>query len=168
MLARCAARTATVRNLFVLILLAGMLSARPAHALAVCTVSASSTAFGSYSMTNLAPLDASGNVQVSCSLEGLISLLISYDIALSTGASGSYAARTMNNGANVLQYNLYTTSGHAVVWGDGTAGSSIVSDSYLLGLSTTVRNYTVHGRMPASQNTPAGAYLDTITVTVTY
>lgn len=139
-----------------------------AHALAACTVTASGVAFGGYTFTNPVPTDATGNVQVSCSLLGLISLDVSYTILLSPGGSGSYAPRQMSSGANQLQYNLYTGAGHSVVWGDGTAGTSIVSDGYFLGLFTTVRNYTVYGRLPAGQNTPAGAYTDAITVTVNY
>lgn len=138
------------------------------HAIASCSVSASGVAFGGYSVNNPAPTDATGNVEVTCSLIGVISLLVNYDIALSAGASGSYDARTLGGGANTLTYNLYTTAGHATVWGNGTAGTGIVSDGYLLALFTTVRNYPVHGRLPAGQNKPAGAYLDTITVTVTY
>lgn len=139
-----------------------------AHAIADCTVSATGVAFGSYTFNNPTPTDAAGNVQVSCSLIGLLSLIVSYDILLSTGGSGSYAPRKMVNGANELQYNLYTNAGRSVVWGNGTAGTSIVSDGYLLGIGTTVRNYPVYGRLPASQNTLAGAYVDTITVTVNY
>jgi spore coat protein U-like protein len=43
-----------------------------------------------------------------------------------------------------------------------------VSDSYLLGLGTTVRHYALYGRVPALQNAPAGSYLDSITITVDY
>ncbi|MFN3397663.1 MAG: spore coat U domain-containing protein [Sulfurimicrobium sp.] len=139
-----------------------------AHAIASCTVSATGVAFGNYSFSNPAATDAAGNVQVSCSLLGLISLLVSYDILLSPGGSGSYTPRKMTSGANELQYNLYTNAGRSVVWGDGTGGTSIVSDGYLLGIGTTVRNYLVYGRLPAGQNAPAGAYGDTITVTVNY
>ncbi|PIQ13010.1 MAG: SCPU domain-containing protein [Hydrogenophilales bacterium CG_4_9_14_3_um_filter_59_35] len=139
-----------------------------AHAIADCTVSATGVAFGSYSFTNPAPTDAASNVVVSCSLLGLFSLLVTYDILLSPGGSGSYAPRKMTSGANQLQYNLYTNAGRSIVWGDGTAGTSIVSDGYPLGTGTTVRNYPVYGRLPAGQNTPAGAYTDIITVTVNY
>lgn len=139
-----------------------------AHSLATCTVTASGVAFGSYTFTNPAPTDATGNIRVSCTLGGLISLNVNYDILLSTGGGGSYAPRKMTSGANQLQYNLYTDAGRSFVWGNGTAGTSIVSDGYLLGIGTTVRDYPVYGRLPAGQNTPAGAYADTVTVTVNY
>jgi spore coat protein U-like protein len=33
----------------------------------------------------------------------------------------------MKSGANVLNYNLYTTAAHTTVWGDGTAGTGTFS-----------------------------------------
>lgn len=132
-----------------------------------CTAAASSTSFGSYNTLSLVPLDSSGNVQVTCN--GLIGLFVSYTISLSTGLSANYAARYMSNGANQLTYNLYTNAAHVTIWGDGTGGSSQVSDGYLIQLLFPVqRNYPVYGRIPASQNLPAGTYTDTIVVTVNY
>jgi spore coat protein U-like protein len=112
--------------------------------------------------------DATGNIQVSCSLIGLISLLVSYDILLSPGGSGSYTPREMTSGTNHLQYNLYTNTARTTVWGDGNSGTATVSDGYLLGIGTTMRNYSIYGALPSSQNMPAGTYADTITVTVNY
>jgi len=139
-----------------------------AQAIAECSVAASSTVFGGYSFSNTAPTNVAGNVQVSCSLIGLLSLLVSYDISLSTGASSSYAPRKMANGANWLKYNLYKDASRSAIWGNSTSGTSIVSDGYLVGLLTTVRNYAVYGQIPAGQNVPAGVYSDTIVVTVNY
>ena len=139
-----------------------------AQAVANCSVTASGVVFGNYIYSNPTATDATGNVAVSCSILGLLSLLVSYDIRLSTGASNSFATRKMASGANLLNYNLYTTAGLSSVWGDGTSGSSIISDGYLLGLLTTARNYPIYGRIPAGQNVPAGVYSDTIIVTVTY
>lgn len=139
-----------------------------AHAIADCTVSANSTNFGTYSPFSPAPLDGTGNVQVSCSLVGVISVLVNYDILLSPGSSGTFANRLMSGGSYSLSYNLYTTAGHSSIWGDGSGGTASVSDGYLLGLLTTVRNYPVHGRMIAGQNVEPGIYSDTIVVTVNY
>jgi spore coat protein U-like protein len=139
-----------------------------AHAAGSCSVSASGVSFGSYTYTNPSPTDTTGNIEVSCSLIGLISLFISYDIVFSTGSSGSYSPRTLTFGANDLTYNLYTDPARTSLWGDGGASTNTVSDGYLLGLLTVVRDYTVYGRLPAAQNKPAGSYTDTIIVTVTY
>lgn len=151
-----------------LLLCAALGPAKEALALPDCTVSASSVSFGTYDVFSSTDLDAAGNVRVSCSLLGLTSLLVNYDILLSTGTAGSYAPRKMYNGTYVLAYNLYTTSGRTTVWGDGTGGTSFINDGYLLGLFTVNRDYPVYGRLPAGQDVPAGFYSDTITVTVNY
>lgn len=139
-----------------------------AAALATCSVSATSVAFGSYNPFTSTPDDSTGDIAVSCSVGGLLSLLVSYTIKLSTGGSGSYAPRRMSSGANTVGYNLYTSSGRTTVWGNGNSGTGTVGDSYLLGLGTSVRHYTVHARMPALQNARVGAYTDSVTVTVEY
>lgn len=138
----------------------------PGAAALTCTVSATSTSFGAYSPFDLVPLDAAGNVRVTCG--NLVNILVGYTIFLSSGASGTVGARHMVNGAYQLAYNLYANASRSVVWGDGSAGSVGVSESYLLLLLSDSRNYPVYGRIPAGQNVPAGAYADSITVTVDY
>lgn len=152
----------------VLLLIQLSLLSLQAHAVGNCSVSANSVAFGSYLYTTPSPTDTTGNVRVSCSLGGLVSLLIGYEITFNTGNSGSYSPRTMSFGGNNLTYNLYTNAARTNIWGDGTGGTSTISDGYLLGLFTVVRNYTVYGRIPAAQNKPAGSYADTIIVTITF
>lgn len=145
-----------------------LLWANSAHALAACTASASSTNFGIYNPFSISPLNGTGNIQVSCSLLGVLSILVSYDILLNPGTSGVFTNRTMAGGSYNLNYNLYTNSGRSLIWGDGSGGTSIITDSYLLGLLTTVRNYPVYGQIAAGQNLPPGTYSDTIMVTVNY
>lgn len=136
----------------------------------VCTVTTTGVTFSNYSFTNPAPSDSAGNVQVSCTLLlGLVGVNVSYQILLSQGGSSSYAPRRMSHVLNSLQYNLYSDVGYSTVWGDGTAGTSTISDTYSLPLlGTIVRNYPVYGRIPAGQNTLAGIYADILTVTVNY
>lgn len=142
--------------------------ASAAHALASCSASANATAFGVYSPFSAGPTDSAGNVQVQCSLLGLLSLSVSYTIALSPGSSGSFASRRMSSGANTLNYNLYVDAARTAVWGDSSGASLSVTDGYLLGLLTVTRNYSVYGRVSARQNVPPGSYGDVITVTVNY
>ncbi|MGH8522968.1 MAG: Csu type fimbrial protein [Gammaproteobacteria bacterium] len=131
-----------------------------------CNVSATSVPFGSYNIFNASPLDATGAVTVHCT--NLVNLLVSYDIKLSTGLSGSYAARQMANGANPFNYNLYTAATRLNVWGDGSAGTSFVSNGILVVLLGVTVNHTVYGRVPALQNVAVGSYSDNITVTLTF
>jgi spore coat protein U-like protein len=140
----------------------------PARALlANCNVNATSVSFGAYNVFNPSPTDATGQVTVSCT--GLVlSLSVSYQIQLSPGSSGSFAARTLVSGANLLSYNLYRDAARTSIWGDGSSGTSTVNDGYSLGLFTVIRNYNVYGRIPALQNAVAGSYADSIIVTVNY
>jgi len=46
--------------------------------------------------------------------------------------------------------------------------SPLPSDSYDLGLSAVIKDYSIYGRIPARQNSYVGNYSDTIIVTVNY
>jgi spore coat protein U-like protein len=72
----------------------------------------------------------------------------------------------MANGTNLMQYNLYTTSAHTAIWGDGTSSTSTVAGTGV-GVLTASPN-TVYGNIPISQDLPAGTYSSIITVTVNY
>ena len=126
---------------------------------AVCGVSATPVAFGTYPPFSGTPTDSTGTVTVTCIGTAAIS------IALSTGGSGSYASRQMSNGAVHLLYQLYSNAARTTIWGNGTGGTVTVSDT-LVGFAS--RNYTVFGRIPTLQGVKPGAYVDTITVTVSY
>ena len=156
------------RGLFRLTLLAA--AAAPGFAWAyTCTVGATSTAFGVYAPSAASPTDSTGAITVTCS-PNIVSLPITYTVALSSGGAGSYASRRMASGANTLLYQLYSNATHATVWGDGTAATSVVGGGFTLGLIFPVSaTHTVYGRMPALQSgAVAGGYSDTITVTLTF
>lgn len=139
-----------------------------AHAiLEGCDVSATNLAFGVYDPLSAAARDSVGTVIVSCSVT-LVGLLVSWDIQLSTGGSGSYASRRMTAGAQTLAYNIYTNPTRTVVWGDGTAGTGRVSETKLLAVGVTQSVYAAYGRIPAAQDRPPGTYTDSIVVTLTF
>lgn len=129
-----------------------------------CSVATTAVAFGAYVPTALKT--SNGNVAVTCS--ALVIFTASYVISLAKGNSTTYTPRFMSLVSNQLNYNLYTTAAFTSIWGDATGGTVRVSDSYTsIGLSTT-RNYTVFGRIPASQFVSPGTYTDSVLVTVTY
>jgi spore coat protein U-like protein len=134
-----------------------------------CTVSATGIAFGNYD-----PLSASGNAAVGswtviCNAIGNGSATVAGTLTLSTGFSGSYAARAMKFGTNSLLYNIYLTPSHTQIIGDGTAGSYAPSDSGTVTAGQVYQvNGSMYGFMPALQDVPAGSYTDSIVVTVTY
>jgi spore coat protein U-like protein len=150
------------------LLLAAISSAQAAVTF-TCSVSATGIAFGSYNPLNSVGDSAVGSWTVICTAIGSGSATVAGTLTLSTGLSGSYAARTMKSGTNALQYNIYLTPSHTQVIGDGSAGTYAPSDS---GTVTAGQVYQVTGNMygylPPSQDVAPGSYSDTIVVTVTY
>ena len=134
-----------------------------------CTVSASGIAFGNYNPLSSTGDSAVGSWSVTCNAIGSGSATVAGTLSLSTGSSGTYAARTMKSGTHALQYNIYVTPSYNLVFGDGTAGTFAPSDS---GTVTAGQVYQITGSMygflPPSQDVPAGSYMDSIIVTVTY
>lgn len=128
---------------------------------ASCTVSATVVAFGAFNPFGSA-VPSTGTVSVTCS-GGNPSA--SYTIALSTGGSGNFATRQMNDGqSDKLNYNLYTSSALTSIWGDGTSGTVTVSGTN----GHTTSNFNVYGQIPTPQGVTPNGYSDMITVTVTY
>ena len=123
---------------------------------AACTVVVQPVLFGNYDVFNSTPLDSTGLIDITCD-----SVADTYTIALSAGI-GSYSQRKMMNGSHRLDYNLYADSGHTLIWGDGTAGTSLVNGS---GLFTS---FSVYGLVPALQLVHVGNYTDNLVVTVTF
>jgi spore coat protein U-like protein len=134
-----------------------------------CTASATAIAFGSYNPLSATGDAAVGSWTVTCNAIGSGSATVAGTLTMSTGFSGSYAARTMKSGSIALKYNIYLTPAYAQIIGDGSAGTYAPSDS---GTVTAGQVYQVtgnmYGFMPPSQDVPAGSYTDSIVVTVTY
>ncbi|AJR24698.1 MULTISPECIES: spore coat U domain-containing protein [Sphingobium] len=152
---------------FVLAALAGMGLATPAWGCTLCSCSASTTGigFGGYDPTSPAPKDAAGSVTLSCT--GLVSLAGTIDIAISPGSSGDALARQMTQGGARLNYNLYTNASRTTVWGTGSSGTGTVTAS-LNGLLSFSQTVSVYGRIAAGQWPQAGAYADSLIVTISY
>lgn len=135
----------------------------PTHA-GACTVSATGVAFGTYDTLSAAPDDSAGAVLVECHPSEHVPT-----VAISTGGSGSFADRRMSGGADSLAYNLYTSAARNLVWGDGSAGTAIVT--LVGGIVNAGRrrfNQPIYGRIPARQAVDAGTYSDTLFVTLSF
>lgn len=90
-----------------------------------------------------------------------------YSIALDVGnGGGDYTTRTLANGADTLDFNLYSDS-YATVWGDGSNGSAVVTGTSTGG--NVADPLTVYSRVFGAQtNKPEGTYNSTITATATF
>ena len=126
-------------------------------------VSATPVNFGTYDPAASATI-ANGTVTIRCELNA--DVLPPFTVSLSSGTSGNFNPRTMTSDSSTLFYNLYTTASHEAVWGDGTNGTVTQTPEGLLTLDAV--NLTVFGRVPGNQFVNAGAYTDTITVSVEY
>jgi len=135
----------------------------PAARLEACTVSASGVSFGTYSVTAPAPTDSTGSVVLQCSPADK-----NIQVTLSTGSSSTYAARALTQGSDQLLYNLYIDAAMTAVWGDGTAGTSVLSIPNWTGGPGKPQVHTIYGRVPAQQDVAAGTYGDSIVVTVDF
>lgn len=87
----------------------------------------------------------------------------SYNVGLDGGGAANVNGRVMKNGTNTVSYQLYSDSGHNTVWGN-TIGTDTVTSTG----TGTQQTFTVYGEVPAQTTPPAGAYTDTVAVTVTY
>jgi len=127
-----------------------------------CVVSANPLAFGSYDpvQTNAsAPLDGQSTIRVSCTKGTAV------NIAMDDGTNAQGKVRRMNGpGLTDLTYELYKDSNRTQRWGE-TFG-----ERYDAGIapSRDPRDFTVYGRVAASQDVTEGAFQDTILVTVQF
>ena len=131
-----------------------------AAAHAHCSVTATPVNFGIYLPFSATPTDSTGSVKVDCVVG-----VGDYTVALSVGGGGTFAGRRMSSGGARLSYQLYSTASRSTVWGDGTAGTVIVSGDCPPGCETS---FTVYGRIPTKQAAVPGTYIDTIVATVTF
>lgn len=123
-----------------------------------CRINAAPLAFGSAGALTAA-VRASSSLSVQCVKNN------AYQIVLNGGTGASnVAARKMKSSAGASVGYRLSASLDGPLWGDGTAGTSVLSG---VGSGVAV-NLPVYGMVPA-QSTPApGDYRDTVTATVVF
>ncbi|HEU4687590.1 MAG TPA: spore coat U domain-containing protein [Vicinamibacterales bacterium] len=128
---------------------------------ASCTISVTSVAFGNYNVFTTTPDDSTGTVTFRCN-----SSAFNISISLSDGSSSTFNPRTLRKGAEVLNYNLYRNAARTTIWGDGTGGTSVYTNSNPPNNSNV--SVTVYGRIPALQDVSAGNYTDTVSAVINF
>ena len=127
---------------------------------AVCEITATDLAFGTYTSQGATPLQATTLLRATCTPGS------TYNVGLNEGTSPGATVnqrKMMSAGAQALNYQLYSDSARQTIWGN-TAGTDTVA-----GVGTgTAQDHTVYGTVPAAQVVPAGDYQDTITVRIYY
>jgi spore coat protein U-like protein len=143
-----------------------------ARAAADCTVSAVGVNFGVYDPFITAPDDSVGEITVTCTHLSGPSIAVRYTVTLSTGSGGSYTPRQLRSGPGSLGYNLSNDLARSGIWGNGSAGTILVSGSLRVGPGAGNRSrsaaHSIYGRIPALQDAAAGDYVDSIVATLTY
>ena len=126
---------------------------------AVCEVTATDLAFGTYAAQSGTPLQGTTLLRATCTPD------LTYNIGLNEGTSpgATVNQRKMVSGTQSLNYQLYSDAARSSIWGN-TTGTDTVT-----GVGTGIaQDHTVFGAVPAAQIVPAGDYQDTITVRVYY
>jgi spore coat protein U-like protein len=129
---------------------------------AQCAVNATTLDFGTAGLI-AANRDATGSLSIVCTRNAAYKVALGP--GLNAGASG-VAARKMKSGAATISYQLYQDAGRSLVWGDTLtgAGANTISDT---GTGST-QSHAVYGRVPPQTAPAAGAYSDTVVVTIEY
>ena len=159
----------SARNLRLVALTASMFGIGAAHAQttdtatlnvtatveSACSLSGSTLDFGTYLSGQSTPNDVTGQISfVNCS--GTLTF------ELDGGQSGNVSARAMTSGSGSLNYQLYRDSSRSDVFGTGSEAQQTM---LLVPQSGTI---DVHGRIAAGQVVPAGAYSDTVNITLSF
>lgn len=154
----------------ILLVMLGQLQMVDAVAALSCSVTTGGIQFGDYLTFNISPVTVNESIQVTCTvLPPETSEIANITITLSSGGAGGFNPRSMQSSTDHLSYNLYTTANYTNIWGDGTGGTQVVSDSFVVNdTGAEQRSYTMHGMIPAQQDVDVGAYSDTLIVTLTF
>ena len=129
-----------------------------------CTITAGAMTFASYNPTDATDNDANATITSTCTTGGAAIITMGEGNRSQDGSSDSAPLRAMyNEGASEdLVYQVYSDSAGGTVWGNTSeTGKSITADG-------TAQTFTAYGRIPKNQTVGAGAYSDSVTVTLTY
>lgn len=152
------------------VLLLALVPAVAAHAATVCTGSSTSLNLGAYIGDTGAPTDSIGSFALLCTRDGgPQTITVTMGIGPSAN-SGSIPVRQLRlaTGTDLLSYNLYRDAGRILVWGD-TDGVNTQSQAVSIPNKTSLAvTFNIYGRIPGLQNVRAGAYSDTLVVTISY
>lgn len=132
-----------------------------ATVLTSCTVTPGPLAFGNYDPTSATALDATATITILCT--GGTAYTLGLDAGTGSGATITGRKMTVGAGTATLNYTVYNNSGRTTNWGDTAPNGALTGTA--TGLPQAI---TAYGRIPSGQSASAGAYTDTITVTLTY
>jgi len=116
-----------------------------------CSAVATAINFGSVSPISGAAVATTGSVSVTCTWPA-VSLVPNAQVCLNLGGT---SPRSMTNGTNQLQYDLYQDAGHSLTWGSIYSGTTPISLTLVkpaLG-TTATQAVTIYGQISGNQPT---------------
>jgi spore coat protein U-like protein len=133
-----------------------------AQAMTCTFTSVTGLAFGSFDVLTGASVNSAGSISYHCDD---VTVSDRIEIQVGPGGSGSFAPRKLFNGAAELRYNIYLDPARQVIWGDGNSGTS--KHGPVEPTNDTPVNF--FGQIEPNQRTArAGAYSDTVVVTIVF
>jgi len=124
---------------------------------ATCLISATNLNFGTYTGVLVS---STSTITVTCTNTS------PYNVGLNAGTApgATVTTRKMSGpGGALLAYALYQDAAHSINWGN-TVGTDTVAGTG----NGNAQALTVYGQVGAGQFVTPGAYVDTITATITY
>ncbi len=124
-----------------------------------CTATTVGISFGQYTgVTN----NTNGSISLRCNYTGT-----SNSLYILLGPTVFSPFRIMSNGSTTLNYNIYTSGAHTIIWANGNDGSQVVGPLNCTGVSPcSVTAQTLFGQIPSGQSSSATNFLESVPFTI--
>jgi spore coat protein U-like protein len=141
----------------------------------LCSSNNVSLSFGPYLSINAAPLDAQGNLVVSCTRTTAPGDISPAKVTIAVALGPSQGSNSIQNrqmfqggGADLLNYNVYLDAGRISVWGNSDGVDTASQTLNIPNKATRSATFTFYGRVFPLQNLTPGVYSDSLLITVNY
>jgi len=131
-----------------------------------CRIRITPVIFGVYAPGSSTDVDANGEIRVRCRGNPAAGQPSSYTLRIDGGQTGNPTNRGLRSGAMNLFYNLFSDATRLVIWGDGSAGTSPVTQ--FISAQNYNQRHTVYGRVFVGQYPDTGNYADAPIVTIEF
>lgn len=128
-----------------------------------CSITAGSLAFGTYDTIGGAQLDGTATVTVACTKGAIATITLGQGQNAGAGSTDAVPVRRMVSGLNFLNYSLFSDATRLVTWGN----TALTGKAYTAASSASTA-LTVYGRIPSSQDVPAGSFTDVVVATISF
>ena len=146
-----------------------LLGAAPAWAqVTSCTSTGLAINLGTYVSYQATDLDSAATMNVNCRRTGgpgNVTVIIGLG---ASSTSGTIAMRQLRGPVDRLNYNFYRDTSRQLVWGETIGANAVSQTVHVKNNTTETLTFTIFGRIHALQDIAAGAYQDSLVMTVTF